>query len=212
MPCYSDGGFMMTACSDVSQSVFAEWRTRLDKASAGQEKVESWLFVQAAGVLFVGKTGELIILKKDFFRMPSSEIILYAGSFCGSWGVSFKVLVDTSHSLKIIVYRDKAVDRRLQRASKKFLHCYLRYPFGLTAKSFLHELGSRWKQTGTVPHEIGIALGYPMKDVWGFMGFRRCRCQGSCGWQIFGDPQPSILMRSKFDEARKVAVSMLEAA
>ncbi len=206
------GADMKADCLGVTRGVFEEWKSRLDKVSAEQERIESWLFVQAAGVLFVGKTGELVILKKEYFSMHLEEMVFSIGSFCGSWGVTYKVLVDTPHSLKIIIYRSDAVDRRLQRASKKFLHCYLHYPFGLTAASFLHEVGCRWKRCGKVPHEIGIALGYPMKDVWGFMGFRRCRCQGSCGWQIFGDPQPSIMMRSRFDEARKTAVSMLEAA
>ncbi|MBF0587259.1 DUF3793 family protein [Prosthecochloris sp. N3] len=196
----------------ASLDLFDDWRSRLERLSAVQSRFESWLFVQVAGVLFGGKSGELVIVKKGAYGLGVSQVAQYCGEFCSSWQINYKVLVDTPHSLKLIMYRIDAVERRLQRASKKFLHCYLRYPFGLTPKTFLHEVGCRWKQTGSVPHEIGIALGYPLKDVWGFMGFRRCRCRGSCGWQIFGDPSPSLKMRARFDEARRTAVRLLEAA
>ncbi|ACF45634.1 MAG: DUF3793 family protein [Prosthecochloris sp.] len=197
---------------DISQPLMEKWKSQLDQLSADKQRLESWLFVQASGVLFVGKTGELIILKKDFFRMPVYDMTRSIGLFCGFWGLRYKVLVDSAHSMKVIIYKADAVERRLQRASKKFLHCYLCYPFGLSATTFLHEVGCRWKRDGRVPHEIGIALGYPLKDVWGFMGFRKCHCQGSCGWQIFGDPQYSMNMRARFDEARKTAVGLLNAA
>ncbi|WP_255396957.1 DUF3793 family protein [Geobacter sp. DSM 9736] len=38
------------------------------------------------------------------------------------------------------------------------------------------------------PHEIGIFLGYSLKDVIGFMGWAPLpfTCQGP--WKIFGDP------------------------
>ena len=44
-------------------------------------------------------------------------------------------------------------------------------------------------RSGAVPHEIGIVLGYPLKDVAGFMGIsrREFSCQGP--WKIYGNPE-----------------------
>ncbi|MGB7510368.1 MAG: hypothetical protein WBP54_03655 [Pelodictyon phaeoclathratiforme] len=33
--------------------------------------------------------------------------------------------------------------------------------YGSRRESFLKELGKRWFESGTTPHEIGIVLGYP---------------------------------------------------
>ncbi|ASQ91000.1 hypothetical protein CHL67_08785 [Prosthecochloris sp. GSB1] len=192
--------------------VFAEWKKKLVAEDCSGNAFERWLFVQAAGVLYGGKTGELLIVKKEFFPLTEELCRSIIDSFCSSWGLDYKVLVVTSHSLKLIVYSESAVNRRLKRASKKFLHCYLRYPFGLDAVRFLEEVGCRWEETGRIPHEIGIALGYPLKDVWGFMGFRSFRCSGSCGWQIFGDPEPSVRIRSRYEDARRKAEYLLKAA
>ena len=198
--------------SNYHSPVFTEWKKKLVALDCSNSALERWLFVQTAGVLFGGKTGELLIVKKEFFPLPEKSCRSIIDSFCASWGLDYKVLVVSGQSLKIIVYTQQAVNRRLKRASKKFLHCNLRYPFGLDAERFLEEVGCRWKETGRIPHEIGIALGYPLKDVWGFMGFRSFRCSGSCGWRIFGDPAPSVRARIRYEEARRKAEYLLEAA
>ena len=196
----------------LHKSVFLDWKNKLGSVDSPQESFERWLFIQASGVLFGGKTGELLIVKKDFFSMPLECCLIHADSFCESWGLKYKMLVMTYGSLKFIVYREDAVNLRLKRASKKILHCHLRYPFGLNAHTFLHELAKRWQENGRIPHEIGVALGYPLKDVWGFMGLNKFRCSGSCGWQIFGDPEPSMKTRARYADARKRAECLLRAA
>ncbi len=203
---------MKKDASNRHKPVFLEWRKNLVMAEDSREAFERWLFIQGAGVLFGGKTGELLIMKKDLFPLPVDRYCAYAESFCASWGLCYRLLVVSEQSLKLIIYRECAVDRRLKRASKKFLHCYLRYPFGLNARRFLDEVSLRWEKTGRIPHEIGIALGYPLKDVWGFMGFRSFRCSGSCGWRIFGDPAPSMRIRARYDDARRRAEYLLKAA
>ena len=50
------------------------------------------------------------------------------------------------------------------------------------------------------PHEIGLFLGYPPEDVWGFMeqGPDRCKCSGC--WKVYGDPEAA---RKKFAQYKK---------
>ena len=203
---------MNTEILNFQKPVFQKWKSKLESVDISQESFERWLFVQVSGVLFGGKTGELLIIKKDFFDMSLDGSLEHIGSFCESWRLKYKMLVMTGHSLKFIVYREDAVNLRLKRASKRILHCRLKYPFGLSAQTFLHELARRWQESGRIPHEIGIALGYPLKDVWGFMGLNNFRCNGSCGWQIFGNPEPSIKTRARYENARRRAEYLLQAA
>lgn len=41
------------------------------------------------------------------------------------------------------------------------------------------------RQQEEFPHEIGLFLGYPPEDVWGFMENRACKCVGC--WKVYGD-------------------------
>lgn len=203
---------MNTEIHNVQHPVFQQWKNKLGSTDGMQDSFERWLFIQVSGVIFGGKSGELLILKKDCFHIPFDNALEHIGSFCKSWKLRYSVLVLNGSSLKIIIYNEEAVNLRLKKASKKILHCHLKYPFGLSSQSFLHELSARWQSSGRVPHEIGIALGYPLKDVWGFMGLNNFRCNGSCGWQIFGDPEPSIKTRARYKNARRRAELLLQAA
>lgn len=203
---------MKTDILKFQKPVFLQWKSKLRFADISQDSFERWLFVQVSGVILGGKTGELLILKNDIFELPFDNCLDHIGSFCKSWKLSCSVLMMNGSTLKFIIYNEEAVNLRLKKASKKILHCHLRYPFGLSAKTFLRELSLRWQKSGRIPHEIGIALGYPLKDVWGFMGLNNFRCNGSCGWQIFGDPEPSRRIRARYENARKRAEILLQAA
>ncbi len=188
------------------------WKQELFCADIRQANLERWLFIHVAGVLFAEKPGELVILKKDLFGLDPEISLKTVLSFCRAWETDFRLLDDTGQSLKIIIYRAVSVNKRLSSASKKILHCVLKYPFGLDSDMFFTEIASRWRAYGSIPHEIGIALGYPMKDVWGFMGITSDPCSGTCGWRIFGDPEPSIRMKARYEQARLLASEYLEAA
>jgi hypothetical protein len=53
------------------------------------------------------------------------------------------------------------------------------------------------------PHEIGVFLGYPLKDVAAFMGWVRIpfACQGP--WKIYGDPRESLRLAETFRCCRR---------
>ncbi len=188
------------------------WKKELLCADVRQANLERWLFIHVAGVLFAEKPGELVILKKDLFGLNPEISLKTVLSFSRVWETEYRLLDDAGQSLKIIIYRSASVNKRLAAASKKILHCVLKYPFGLDSNLFFTEIASRWRASGLIPHEIGIALGYPMKDIWGFMGISSDPCSGTCGWRIFGDPEPSIKMKARYDQARLLASQYLEAA
>lgn len=203
----------MTHCfSKADQQNLERWKQKLGHTPEEHSLLEKWIFVHAAGVLFAKKPGELIIMKKDMFGLNARACMEITGSFCRSWNLDHRLLYDNGHSLKIILFRTAAVDRRIAAASKKILHCVLKYPFGLDSALFLAEVAERWHASGSIPHEIGIALGYPLKDVWGFMGISADHCSGSCGWRIFGDPEPSIKRKQRYEKARVLASQYITAA
>ena len=52
------------------------------------------------------------------------------------------------------------------------------------------------------PHEIGIFLGYPLKDVLGFIGDPSLKLKRRRGWNFFGNPDISNKRYESFLEAR----------
>lgn len=52
----------------------------------------------------------------------------------------------------------------------------------------LNRLIRQIRDSGDVPHEIGLFLGYPPEDVEGFLERRKpCPCAGP--WRVYGDPE-----------------------
>ncbi len=48
------------------------------------------------------------------------------------------------------------------------------------------------------PHEIGLFLGYPPEDVWGFIRKKTPKCQGH--WKVYGDVEKA---KMAFDSYKK---------
>jgi hypothetical protein len=85
----------------------------------------------------------------------------------------------------------------------------LNYPCPLEPESFLNEVERRWNSHHAIPHEIGIALGYPLEDVFGYMGLVPLACKGACGWQVFGCMKESQRRSCAFNNARCQALLFL---
>lgn len=191
---------------------FHQWKLRLRQICHKQADFERWLFEQVSRVLFGRKSGELIKIQDKMMDLTLDQCTTFARVLCELWDVDLKVLHCKNDTCKLIVYNENLLNNRLSRASKKKLHKKLGYAIGIKAHEFLNELSHRWKSTDRIPHEVGLALGYPLKDVWGYMGLTKDSCSGCCGWQVFGDPRPSINLHRRYEEARREAKFLLHAA
>lgn len=69
------------------------------------------------------------------------------------------------------------------------------------------EVMQRRFQSGC-PHEVGVFLGIPIKDVLGFMGMEKSplTCRGD--WCVYGDPRESLAAMERF-AADRACVSRL---
>ena len=60
------------------------------------------------------------------------------------------------------------------------------------------------------PHEIGIFLGYPLKDVVGFMGYGKYQFCKTRYWRVYGDESISDAVYDRFISDRAKIKSLLE--
>lgn len=187
------------------------WKTEVDQLPAQLSEFEKWLFVSLASVLFGGKAGELLSLPAQQFGLSSAERLERLALLAHHWGLVQQVMYRSERATMVIFYRERAVRTVLCEISPCVLNCELGYPADVQPDTFLGEVARRWRERSAIPHEIGLALGYPIKDVLGFMGLLPLDCSGCCGWRIYGDPADSLALSRNYAEANRRALHFLYA-
>jgi hypothetical protein len=77
----------------------------------------------------------------------------------------------------------------------------------LTLYEKLHLLKERFRYS--IPHEIGVFLGLPLKDVMGFMGLNNLKESCIMGWRVYGDTEPSTGLYWNYEKCKEEMIHML---
>lgn len=124
-------------------------------------------------------------------------------------GISLCALRFRKGKALIYVYRTVLLEADLRRkAVSQFLEG-LGYGNTLDLRTTLGRLRYRVTQDEGFPHEIGLFLGYPLEDVWGFIqhGGRNCRYTGC--WKVYGDVACAQRLFEKYHKCKKVYLQQL---
>lgn len=118
-------------------------------------------------------------------------------------GVRIEVLRWNGTSALLYVYRETLLARELRQPEawkllKRYGYCEQRTDY------CLEQLKERLADCSCFPHEIGIFLGYPVEDVWGFIvnGGKNCK---SCGmWKVYCNQGEKDRLFRKYNKCRDV--------
>lgn len=114
-----------------------------------------------------------------------------------------------NRQLQVMFYQKDLLDFVLsQQAIQQFLRS-LSYPTQYSLDSYLQVLKQRILSR-RFPHEIGVFLGYPLKDVLGFMGLLPLPYTRTQGWRIYGDERPSNEVYENYRKARRMMRELVE--
>lgn len=185
-----------------------EWKMRLSHLPEPVAEFQKWLFFNISTVLFADKTGELLMLRDEDSELSIDQRIHHIAGLARSWGLSHSVLCRSQQCARVIIYDTSRVLKALSKVPRQVFD-RLGYPHNIETAEFLEEVNRRWQDKQQIPHEIGLALGYPIKDVFGYMGLLPLRCTGACGWRIYGDPTLSLRRSHEFAKAREQAAAFL---
>jgi hypothetical protein len=108
-------------------------------------------------------------------------------------------LVDGDSSTLLLLYDPVLLQRRLRSRSATVFLGSLGYPAPDTLETILSHLSSRF-DGGELPHEIGVFLGYPLKDVAAFMGRRELQVSSQRLWKIYGRARRSEALADLYQE------------
>lgn len=123
----------------------------------------------------------------------------------------FKVIQVRERNQKVQVFflHRGALDRTLQQRPVLLFLKRLHYPTEYSLENYVHTLTQRIKSSH-FPHEIGVFLGYPLKDVMGYLGYPGLKLTDIKGWRYYGHGKLSVRTYEKFKEARNKAKLILQ--
>lgn len=123
--------------------------------------------------------------------------------------INFLVLKTKERSLLLLCYKREVLEHHLSNTGVRCLLQEAGYDTTASFDSLLEELCQKIDEHNPFPHEIGLFIGYPAKDVAAFMGINSLpfTCQGP--WKMFGDPTQSLELAKQYRCCRQKMSSVL---
>jgi len=155
-----------------------------------------WLLELLGPVLMGSKPSEILNIPEfDVNKETKLNDIKNHFSLCSK--VEFIFIDKKEKGLKILFVNKESLAIQINNIKIQNFLKFLGYPNVADVNSCLDHLIEKLKGDN-FPDEIGIFLGYPLKDVVGFMGYGNYKFHNTKYWRIYGDPRPSEDLYSKF--------------
>jgi hypothetical protein len=180
------------------------WRTLAPLFPDERDCLASFLALEGAETISGVKPGNLVNVANRLRPCGRNPYELWRGhgaALLAGTELEALELDDRGGSLLLYLYRRDLLQRILDRKPVAAIldKCSYQEPANLSLT--LAQLQARVKGK-SFPHEIGIFLGYPLKDVLAFMGQIALpfACQGP--WKIYGRPEQSLELADRFRQCR----------
>ncbi len=164
-----------------------------------------WI-VQLLGPVLLGEKPAEII---SFPGKDSTGLQRIKDIFSNCSKVSYKEFIAFNGCKKILFYNNKLLDETLLDSRNLTFLKKVGYSQEYSLESYLNNLIKKIEED-YIPHEIGIFLGYPLKDVIGFMGHPSLKLTKVNGWNVYGDSRLSDEKYIRFNNAKQQIQKMLE--
>ncbi len=103
----------------------------------------------------------------------------------------------------IYLYRENMLEKDMNNVQAKQILARYGYT-SLTASQALEKLSERVSSYNEFPHEIGLFLGYPPKDVEGFICNGGKNCSLCRYWKVYGEKDEALQKFAKYDKCKAV--------
>lgn len=180
------------------------WKDFASRFFEPQDCLASFLALESAEVIAGVKPANLFPIPNRTYacgRNPYQLWRVWGREVVGATCLKAFELTDRGDSALVLLYRSEALMRLLSAPAVRIILSRAGYQEDMGLSEVLDRLRKRLV-SGAFPHEIGIFLGYPLKDVVGFMGLAKIpfSCQGP--WKIYGNPQTSLRLAETFRYCR----------
>ena len=167
-----------------------------------------WLIEILGPVILGSKPAEILNLScKDNNKETKLNDIKSFFSNCTR--LSYEIINIQDGGIRIVFINKDSLSKVL--SNKKCLNFlkFVGYPSNYDLDKYINVLIDKLN-TKDFPHEIGIFLGYPLKDVVGFMGYGKYKFCKTRYWRVYGDESISDNVYNQFISDRAKIKSLLE--
>ena len=160
--------------------------------------LEKMLIIHCAPTLAGIKTGNLFNCRTKSSAKLRLEV-LKANRKLKNKGICLEILRIKNSSALILVYRPNLLMKDLRRTGSDDFLARFGYQ-NVNLQYAISRLKKRFAEQTEFPHEIGLFLGYPLKDVIGFIenGGQNSKCAGC--WKVYCNETEAM---KRFDQYRK---------
>ena len=165
--------------------------------------------LEMLGAVILGsKPAEIINVpgSKEDKKIKLSQIEAF---FSNCSRITYRVITTHDGGKRVLFINEKSMEKVLvNKRCINFLK-FVGYPADYQLNDYMDELVFRL-QSEEFPHEIGVFLGYPLKDVLGFMGYGKNELVEVKNWRIYGDKEISYEVYNNFMRDKAIMKEMIE--
>lgn len=178
---------------------------QLSRRFAGERDcLAAFLAMETAEVLAGVKPANLINLAdrpqscgRNLFRLWQR----HGHSLLAASGLNWRELPGRRGGVLLLIYHTKTLTELLARPATQAVLTRVGYANPANPAAALEQLSQRLRQQA-FPHEIGVFLGYPLKDVAAFLGWVKLPYTCQALWRIYGKPEASLALAEVFRQSR----------
>lgn len=172
-----------------------------------EKKLEVDIVTQCAPVILGEKISNILITEEKN-RREAEMMFHYAG-------FSTYLFYHGNEKVMMLIYNKTIFwDYIRKKECSEFLE---KYGYNLARENIAYEVFSKiapkfsayMKTKQNFPHELGILLGYPLKDVQGFIENKGKNFLYSGYWKVYSDLQNALLTFERYNRAKSVLIKMV---
>lgn len=180
------------------------WHQLSQRFAGERECLAAFLAMETAEVLEGVKPANLINLADR--RQPCGRNLFqlwqrHGHSLLAASGLAWLELPGRRGSLLLLIYQAETLTALLARPATQAVLTRAGYANPADPEAALEQLAQRLTQD-EFPHEIGVFLGYPLKDVAAFLGWVELPVTCQVLWRIYGKPERSLALADLFRQSR----------
>jgi len=183
---------------------YLDFQNKLDSMH-NKDYIENFLVYNSSLVIAGIKPAATVTIKKDNKNLYSGWND-FGSQFIESINLKFIELRETFNSIILMIYDESILEKDLNQDSHVEFLKNIGYHSNVDIYDYLNTLKIRYEKYHC-PHELGLFLGIPFKDVKDFMECTTKKCL-LCGyWKVYNDCNKAQRIFNKYDKVKEYTIT-----
>lgn len=184
--------------------------TICDKNCCENKSTSSYIkrILEMLGPVILGSKPSEILNISGKIDIKQSKLNDIQSFFNNCSKISYRIINTHDGGVRVLFINEKSLSRVLSNKKCVNFLKFVGYPSEYNLNNYIDFLVYKL-HLEKFPDEIGIFLGYPLKDVLGFMGYGKNELFEIKGWRIYGDPLPSYEVSNNFLRDRSIMKNLI---